>query len=201
MSPGVFTSQTLLLLCLKETMLRLAADFNPGKPNPKTQKLLLPWQAGSLSISQPKDCPVVLQFCSDLGCLPYLTWAFGPSEIQDWVWGRSFRWCMPYCSQRNPEGLYTSCRALSLVLLMHAPWFSAPFWGCRSRSAATASRGSAQAEVIAESWGRGSIHGEKEVCEIPILSLYVVAIRDHLSSLKSADGRFDFIKCLSISGG
>ncbi|KAF4010822.1 hypothetical protein G4228_002308 [Cervus hanglu yarkandensis] len=68
-----FTSQTLLLLlCLKETMLRLAADFSPGKPNPKTPEAAPALSPDTLSVSQQKTVQSVLQFVVTLGVCPYL---------------------------------------------------------------------------------------------------------------------------------
>ncbi|KAF5919558.1 hypothetical protein HPG69_000157 [Diceros bicornis minor] len=68
-----FTSQTLLLLlCLKETMIHLAADFNPGKPNPRTPEAAPALSPDTLSISQQKTVQSVLQFVVTLGVCPYL---------------------------------------------------------------------------------------------------------------------------------
>ncbi|KAM5263440.1 transport and Golgi organization protein 6 homolog [Ctenodactylus gundi] len=109
-----FTSQTLLLLlCLKETMARLAADFNPGKPNPKTPEAAPALSPDTLSISQQKTVQSVLQFVITLGVCPYLVPGVGVplrcrtefgAVVQDVV-------CLdaaPHATRR----LYTSCRML-----------------------------------------------------------------------------------------
>ncbi|XP_060041240.1 transport and Golgi organization protein 6 homolog isoform X1 [Erinaceus europaeus] len=68
-----FTSQAfLLLLCLKETMIQLAADFEPGKPNPRTPEAAPALSPDTLSISQQKTVQSVLQFVVTLGVCPYL---------------------------------------------------------------------------------------------------------------------------------
>ncbi|XP_006909867.2 transport and Golgi organization protein 6 homolog isoform X1 [Pteropus alecto] len=109
-----FTSQTLLLLlCLKETMIHLAADFNPGKPNPRTPEAAPALSPDTLSISQQKTVQSVLQFVVTLGVCPYLMPGVGVplrcrtefgTVVQDVV-------CLdaaPNASQR----LYTSCQVL-----------------------------------------------------------------------------------------
>ncbi|XP_033074694.1 transport and Golgi organization protein 6 homolog isoform X2 [Trachypithecus francoisi] len=110
----IFTSQTLLLLlCLKETMLLLAANFNPGKPNPRTPEVAPALSPDALSISQQKTVQFVLQFVVTLGICPYLMPGVGVplryrtefgAVVQDVV-----------CLDAAPDAtrrLYTSCRAL-----------------------------------------------------------------------------------------
>ncbi|XP_026312273.1 transport and Golgi organization protein 6 homolog isoform X2 [Piliocolobus tephrosceles] len=109
-----FTSQTLLLLlCLKETMLLLAANFNPGKPNPRTPEVAPALSPDALSISQQKTVQFVLQFVVTLGICPYLMPGVGVplryrtefgAVIQDVVSLDA----APDATRR----LYTSCRAL-----------------------------------------------------------------------------------------
>uniref|UniRef100_A0A2K6SKU3 Transport and golgi organization 6 homolog n=1 Tax=Saimiri boliviensis boliviensis TaxID=39432 RepID=A0A2K6SKU3_SAIBB len=109
-----FTSQTLLLLlCLKETMIRLAANFNPGKPNPRTPEVAPALSPDALSISQQKTVQFVLQFVVTLGICPYLMPGVGVplryrtefgAVVQDVV-----------CLNAAPDAtrrLYTSCRTL-----------------------------------------------------------------------------------------
>uniref|UniRef100_A0A2K5QUB1 Transport and golgi organization 6 homolog n=1 Tax=Cebus imitator TaxID=2715852 RepID=A0A2K5QUB1_CEBIM len=109
-----FTSQTLLLLlCLKETMIRLAANFNPGKPNPRTPEVAPALSPDALSISQQKTVQFILQFVVTLGICPYLMPGVGVplryrtefgAVVQDVV-----------CLDAAPDAtrrLYTSCRAL-----------------------------------------------------------------------------------------
>ncbi|XP_066099278.1 transport and Golgi organization protein 6 homolog isoform X3 [Saccopteryx bilineata] len=116
-----FTSQTLLLLlCLKETMVHLAADFTPGKPNPKTPEAAPALSPDTLSISQQKTVQSVLQFVVTLGVCPYLMPGVGVplrcrtefgAVVQDVV-------CLdaaPDVTQR----LYISCRVL-LNVAQHA---------------------------------------------------------------------------------
>ncbi|XP_058565276.1 transport and Golgi organization protein 6 homolog isoform X3 [Neofelis nebulosa] len=109
-----FTSQTLLLLlCLKETMIHLAADFSPGKPNLRTPEAAPALSPDTLSISQQKTVQSVLQFVVTFGVCPYLVpgvgvplrcrTAFG-AVVQDVV-----------CLSAPPDAtrrLYTSCRIL-----------------------------------------------------------------------------------------
>ncbi|KAM4800175.1 transport and Golgi organization protein 6 homolog isoform X2 [Urocitellus parryii] len=112
-----FTSQALLLLlCLKETMIRLAAAFNPVKPNPRTPEVAPTLSPDTLSISQQKMVQSVLQFVVILGVCPYLMPGVGVplryrtefgAVVQDVV-------CLdvaPHATRR----LYTSCKALLSV--------------------------------------------------------------------------------------
>ncbi|XP_054435250.1 transport and Golgi organization protein 6 homolog isoform X1 [Pteronotus mesoamericanus] len=116
-----FTSQTLLLLlCLKGTMLRLAADFIPGKPNARTPEAAPALSPDTLSISQQKTVQSVLQFVVTLGVCPYLMPGVGVplryrtefgAVVQDVV-----------CLDAAPDAtrrLYTSCRVL-LNVAQHA---------------------------------------------------------------------------------
>lgn len=116
-----FTSQTLLLLlCLKETMTRLVADFSPGIPNPKTPEAAPALSPDTLSISQQKTIQSVLQFVVTLGVCPYLMPGVGVplkhrtefgAVVQDIVRLET----APHATQR----LYTCCRVL-LDLAQHA---------------------------------------------------------------------------------
>ncbi|KAM5208039.1 transport and Golgi organization protein 6 homolog [Hipposideros larvatus] len=125
-----FTSQTLLLLlCLKETMVRLAADFSPGQPNPRTPEAAPALSPDTLSIAQQKTVQSVLQFVVTLGVCPYLMPGVGVplryrtefgAVVQDVV-------CLdavPNATQR----LYTSCRVL-LNVAQHASLGSLIFCG------------------------------------------------------------------------
>ncbi|XP_036131321.1 transport and Golgi organization protein 6 homolog isoform X2 [Molossus molossus] len=116
-----FTSQNLLLLlCLKETMIHLVADFNPGKPNPRTPEAAPALSPDTLSILQQKTVQSVLQFVVTLGVCPYLMPGVGVplryrtefgAVVQDVV-------CLdaiPSATRR----LYTSCRVL-LNVAQHA---------------------------------------------------------------------------------
>ncbi|XP_004431827.1 PREDICTED: transport and Golgi organization protein 6 homolog isoform X1 [Ceratotherium simum simum] len=116
-----FTSQTLLLLlCLKETMIHLAADFNPGKPNPRTPEAAPALSPDTLSISQQKTVQSVLQFVVTLGVCPYLMPGVGVplryrtefgAVVQDVV-------CLDVAPDATRR-LYTSCRVL-LNVAQHA---------------------------------------------------------------------------------
>uniref|UniRef100_A0A8C7AU86 Transport and golgi organization 6 homolog n=1 Tax=Neovison vison TaxID=452646 RepID=A0A8C7AU86_NEOVI len=116
-----FTSQALLLLlCLKETMIHLAADFTPGKPNLKTPEAAPALSPDTLSISQQKTVQSALQFVVTLGICPYLMPGVGVplrrrtefgAVVQDVV-------CLeapPHATRR----LYTSCKVL-LNVARHA---------------------------------------------------------------------------------
>ncbi|XP_057567647.1 transport and Golgi organization protein 6 homolog [Hippopotamus amphibius kiboko] len=125
-----FTSQTLLLLlCLKDTMVRLAADFNPGTPNPRTPEAAPALSPDTLSISQQKTVQSVLQFVVTLGVCPYLMPGVGVplrcrtefgAVAQDVV-------CLG-AAPSAPRRLYTSCRVL-LSVAQHASLASLIF--CR----------------------------------------------------------------------
>lgn len=201
-----FTSQTLLLLlCLKETMLRLAADFNPGKPNPKTPETAPALSPDTLSISQQKTVQSVLQFVVTLGVCPYLTPGVGVplrfrtefgAVVQDVV-----------CLSTAPSAtrrLYTSCRAL-LSVAQHASLGSLVF--CRHLGDIAAglcqlgfcpskrSSLSPEEEV--------SIHGErKRVCEnLCVLVCGCYKRSSQFFGKVLMERPRIFIKCLSISGG
>ncbi|XP_032984767.1 transport and Golgi organization protein 6 homolog [Rhinolophus ferrumequinum] len=116
-----FTSQALLLLlCLKETMIQLAADFSPGQPNPRTPEAAPALSPDTLSVSQQKTVQSVLQFVVTLGVCPYLRPGVGVplryrtefgAVVQDLV-----------CLDAAPDAtrrLYTSCRVL-LTVAQHA---------------------------------------------------------------------------------
>ncbi|GAB1293612.1 Transport and Golgi organization protein 6 homolog [Apodemus speciosus] len=116
-----FTSQTLLLLlCLKEIMTRLVADFNPGKPNPRTPEAAPALSPDTLSVSQQKTFQSVLQFVVTLGVCPYLMPGVGVplrnrtefgAVVQDVVRLEA----VPHATRR----LYICCRVL-LDLAQHA---------------------------------------------------------------------------------
>ncbi|XP_073419547.1 transport and Golgi organization protein 6 homolog isoform X2 [Dendrobates tinctorius] len=68
-----FTSQALLLLlCLKETMIKLAKSFQPSKPNLRTPEAAPPLSPDTLSIAQQRTVQSVLQFVVSMGICPYL---------------------------------------------------------------------------------------------------------------------------------
>ncbi|XP_021076083.1 transport and Golgi organization protein 6 homolog [Mus pahari] len=116
-----FTFQALLLLlCLKEVMARLVADFNPGKPNPRTPEAAPALSPDTLSVSQQKTFQSALQFVVTLGVCPYLTPGVGVplrdrtefgAVVQDVVRLEA----APHATRR----LYICCRVL-LDLAQHA---------------------------------------------------------------------------------
>ncbi|XP_073461676.1 transport and Golgi organization protein 6 homolog [Aquarana catesbeiana] len=68
-----FTSEALvLLLCLKECMVHLAASFRPPKPNLKTPEAAPALSPDALSIAQQKNVRSALQFVVSMGICPYL---------------------------------------------------------------------------------------------------------------------------------
>ncbi|XP_077151841.1 transport and Golgi organization protein 6 homolog [Ranitomeya variabilis] len=68
-----FTSQALLLLlCLKETMIKLAKSFQPSKPNLRTPEAAPPLSPDTLSIAQQRTVQSALQFVVSMGICPYL---------------------------------------------------------------------------------------------------------------------------------
>uniref|UniRef100_UPI00398ECC6D transport and Golgi organization protein 6 homolog n=1 Tax=Pristiophorus japonicus TaxID=55135 RepID=UPI00398ECC6D len=68
-----FVSEALvLLLCLKQAMIELLAQFTPPKPNPKTPECAPALPPDTLSISQQKTVQSALQFVVTLGICPYL---------------------------------------------------------------------------------------------------------------------------------
>ncbi|KAM4800176.1 transport and Golgi organization protein 6 homolog isoform X3 [Urocitellus parryii] len=97
-------------------MIRLAAAFNPVKPNPRTPEVAPTLSPDTLSISQQKMVQSVLQFVVILGVCPYLMPGVGVplryrtefgAVVQDVV-------CLdvaPHATRR----LYTSCKALLSV--------------------------------------------------------------------------------------
>ncbi|XP_005403636.1 PREDICTED: transport and Golgi organization protein 6 homolog isoform X2 [Chinchilla lanigera] len=116
-----FTSQTLLLLlCLKETMIRLAADFNPGKPNPRTPEVAPALSPDTLSITQQKTVQSALQFVVTLGVCPYLVAGVGVPLKHRTEFGAVVQDVVsldaaPHAARR----LYTSCSVL-LDVARHA---------------------------------------------------------------------------------
>ncbi|KAB0351409.1 hypothetical protein FD754_016266 [Muntiacus muntjak] len=116
-----FTSQALLLLlCLKETMLRLAADFSPGKPNPKTPEAAPALSPDTLSVSQQKTVQSALQFVVTLGVCPYLVPGVGVPLRHRTEFGAVVQDAV--CLSAAPSAarrLYTSCRGL-LRVAQHA---------------------------------------------------------------------------------
>ncbi|XP_073652970.1 hyaluronan synthase 3 isoform X3 [Tursiops truncatus] len=116
-----FTSQTLLLLlCLKETMIRLAVEFNPGKPNPRTPEAAPALSPDTLSISQQKTVQSVLQFVVTLGVCPYLVPGVGVPVSYRTEFGAVVRdvVCLG-AAPSAPRRLYTSCKVL-LNVAQHA---------------------------------------------------------------------------------
>ncbi|XP_012585876.1 PREDICTED: transport and Golgi organization protein 6 homolog isoform X2 [Condylura cristata] len=109
-----FTSQTLLLLlCLKETMVHLAADFSPGRPNPRTPEAAPALSPDTLSISQQKTVQSALQFVVTLGLCPYLMPGVGVPLRSRTAFGA----IVPdvVCLDAAPaatQRLYSSCRIL-----------------------------------------------------------------------------------------
>ncbi|XP_067854338.1 transport and Golgi organization protein 6 homolog [Heptranchias perlo] len=68
-----FVSEALvLLLCLKQAMVELLAQFVPPTPNPKTPECAPALPPDTLSISQQKTVQCVLQFIVTLGICPSL---------------------------------------------------------------------------------------------------------------------------------
>nr|KAF6318953.1 transport and golgi organization 6-like protein [Pipistrellus kuhlii] len=116
-----FSAQTLLLLlCLKETMVHLAADFNPGKPNPKTPEAAPALSPDTLSISQQKTVQAALQFVVTLGVCPYLMPGVGVPLRHRTEFGAVVQDVV--CLDAAPDAtrrLYTSCRVL-LSVAQHA---------------------------------------------------------------------------------
>ncbi|XP_016056213.1 PREDICTED: transport and Golgi organization protein 6 homolog [Miniopterus natalensis] len=116
-----FTSQTLLLLlCLKETMIHLAADFSPGKPNPRTPEAAPALSPDTLSISQQKTVQSALQFVVTLGVCPYLMPGVGVPLRYRTEFGAVIQDVA--CLSAAPDAtrrLYTSCRVL-LNVAQHA---------------------------------------------------------------------------------
>ncbi|XP_034378226.1 transport and Golgi organization protein 6 homolog [Arvicanthis niloticus] len=116
-----FTSQTLLLLlCLKEIMTRLVADFNPGKPNPRTPEAAPALSPDTLSVSQQKTFQSVLQFVVTLGVCPYLMPGVGVPLRDRTEFGAVVQDVVrldaaPHATRR----LYICCRVL-LDLAQHA---------------------------------------------------------------------------------
>ncbi|XP_078400832.1 transport and Golgi organization protein 6 homolog isoform X2 [Cetorhinus maximus] len=66
------TEILVLLLCLKQAMIELLAQFTPPKPNPKTPECAPALPPDALSISQQKTVQSALQFVITLGICPYL---------------------------------------------------------------------------------------------------------------------------------
>ncbi|XP_067905053.1 transport and Golgi organization protein 6 homolog isoform X2 [Heterodontus francisci] len=66
------TEALVLLLCLKQAMIELLAQFTPPKPNPKTPECAPALPPDTLSISQQKTVQSALQFIVTLGICPYL---------------------------------------------------------------------------------------------------------------------------------
>ncbi|XP_069758006.1 transport and Golgi organization protein 6 homolog isoform X3 [Narcine bancroftii] len=61
-----------LLLCLKQAMIDVLAQFTPPKRNPKSPECAPPLSPDTLSISQQKTVQSALQFVVTLGICPYL---------------------------------------------------------------------------------------------------------------------------------
>ncbi|XP_072136162.1 transport and Golgi organization protein 6 homolog isoform X2 [Mobula birostris] len=62
----------LLLLCLKQAMIDVLAQFTPPKPNPKSPECAPPLSPDTLGVSQQKTVQAALQFVVTLGICPYL---------------------------------------------------------------------------------------------------------------------------------
>ncbi|XP_007670709.2 transport and Golgi organization protein 6 homolog isoform X2 [Ornithorhynchus anatinus] len=116
-----FTSQILLLLlCLKQNMILLAADFHPPPPNPRTAEAAPALSPDTLSVSQQKTVQSALQFVVTLGICPYLLPGVGiplrcRSEFGAVVQGTVSLTTAPSAGRR----LYTSCIVL-LDVAQHA---------------------------------------------------------------------------------
>ncbi|KAM9066493.1 transport and Golgi organization protein 6 homolog [Sarcophilus harrisii] len=73
-----FTSQLLvLLLCLKQSMVLLAANFQPSQPNPRTAEAAPALSPDTLSVCQQKTVQSALQFVVTLGICPFLLTGVG----------------------------------------------------------------------------------------------------------------------------
>ncbi|XP_069918737.1 transport and Golgi organization protein 6 homolog isoform X1 [Oryctolagus cuniculus] len=125
-----FTAQALLLLlCLKKTMTRLAADFNPERPNPKTPESAPALSPDTLSISQQKTVQSALQFVVTLGICPYLLPGVGVPLRRRTEFGAVVQDVVcPEAAPPAPRRLYASCRGL-LDAAQHASLASLIF--CR----------------------------------------------------------------------
>lgn len=109
-----FTLEALvLLLCLKECMLQLAASFTPPKPNPKTPEAAPALSPDALSITQQKTVQSALQFVVSMGICPYLLPGIGLPLQQRSEFG-ALVCSMVSCdlAQARTRRLYVTCKAL-----------------------------------------------------------------------------------------
>ncbi|XP_062997035.1 transport and Golgi organization protein 6 homolog [Elgaria multicarinata webbii] len=112
--PWRFTCHALLLLlCLKQCMVVLAAAYRPPRPNPKTAEAAPPLSPDTLSIAQEKTVEAALQFVVTLGLCPYLLPGVGlplrcrtefSALVQDVV--------SPGCLSDATRKLYATCTGL-----------------------------------------------------------------------------------------
>ncbi|XP_055991916.1 transport and Golgi organization protein 6 homolog [Sorex fumeus] len=112
-----FTAQVLLLLlCLKETLLRLAAGFRPGRPDPRTPEAAPALSPDTLSISQQKTVQSALQFVVTLGLCPYLMPGVGvPWRCRSEFGAVVQAVVRPDVAPAASRRLYTSCHGLLSV--------------------------------------------------------------------------------------
>lgn len=109
-----FMSEALvLLLCLKECMVQLAASFIPPKPNLKTPEAAPALCPDTLSITQQKTVRSALQFVVSLGICPYLLPGIGLSLQHRSEFG-ALVCSMVSCdlSDVRTRRLYITCTAL-----------------------------------------------------------------------------------------
>ncbi|XP_055001672.1 transport and Golgi organization protein 6 homolog [Sorex araneus] len=125
-----FTAQLLLLLlCLKETLLRLAAGFRPGRPDPRTPEAAPALSPDTLSISQQKTVQSALQFVVTLGLCPYLMPGVGvPWRCRSEFGAMVQAVVRPDVAPAAARRLHTSCHGL-LSVAQHAALASLVF--CR----------------------------------------------------------------------
>ncbi|XP_075432619.1 transport and Golgi organization protein 6 homolog isoform X2 [Ascaphus truei] len=112
--PWRFTLETLLLLlCLKERMIEVAASFQPPKPNLRTPEAAPALSPDMLSISQQKTVQSALQFVVSLGVCPYLLPGVGLSLQQRSEFGALVR-SMVSCDTplARTRRLHATCTAL-----------------------------------------------------------------------------------------
>ncbi|XP_072492520.1 transport and Golgi organization protein 6 homolog isoform X3 [Notamacropus eugenii] len=109
-----FTSQLLvLLLCLKQSMVLLAAHFHPPKPNPRTAEAAPVLSPDTLSISQQKTVQSALQFVVTLGICPFLLSGVGVPLRCRTEFGAVIQDVVSFAAAPSPiHRLYTSCIVL-----------------------------------------------------------------------------------------
>ncbi|XP_068116227.1 transport and Golgi organization protein 6 homolog isoform X2 [Hyperolius riggenbachi] len=109
-----FTWEALvLLLCLKDCMVQLAASFKPPKPNLKTPEAAPALSPDTLSIAQQKTVQSALQFVVSMGICPYLLPGIGLPLQHRSEFG-ALVCSMVSCdlSQVRTRRLYVTCTAL-----------------------------------------------------------------------------------------